>query len=85
MVMTQTEMMISLNWGKLHETHLFMEMKLVEKWCTSVYLILFRQLVAILSTHRIHKLIGNYGNNQEKQSNDQLQRKQKVSGKGNGF
>lgn len=31
MVTTQTEMMTSLNWGKLHETHLFMEMKLVEK------------------------------------------------------
>ena len=58
-----------------------MEMKLVGKWCTSVYLTLVRQLVAILSTHQINKLTGNYGN----KSNDQLQRKQKVSGKGSGF
>ena len=65
--MTQTEMMTNPNWGELHETHLFMEMKLVGKWCTSVYLTLVRQLVAIRSAHRFNKLIGNCGNNQEKQ------------------
>lgn len=40
--MTQTETMTNPNWGEHHETHLFMEMKLVGKWCTSVYRTLVR-------------------------------------------